>query len=98
MVVKIKKQKTQKCVIIRKLKFKNFKNCLKATQLDNEIKYLQKNKTDIDDINRIIKKCIKNKVQMMIKNAVNSFDRNICIWNEPRYQIFEKKKRLYVTI
>ena len=85
MVVKIKKQKTQKCVIIRKLKFKNFKNCLKATQLDNEIKYLQKNKTDIDDINKIIKKCIKNKVQMMIKKAVNSFDRNICIWNEPRY-------------
>ena len=29
---------TKKCVIIRELKFKNHKNCLKVTQLDNEIK------------------------------------------------------------
>ena len=26
----------------RKLKFENYKNCLEATQLDNEINYLQK--------------------------------------------------------
>ena len=26
----------------RKLKFENYKNCLEATQLDNEIKYLEK--------------------------------------------------------
>ena len=34
---------TKKCVIKRKLKFENYKNCLEATQLDNKIKYLEKN-------------------------------------------------------
>ena len=28
---------TKKCVIKRKLKFENYKNCLEATQLDNKI-------------------------------------------------------------
>ena len=34
--------KTKKCVIKRKLKFENFKNCLETTQLDNKINYLKK--------------------------------------------------------
>ena len=43
MVVKIKKLKTKKnCVIKRKLKFGNYKNCLEATQTDNKINYLKK--------------------------------------------------------
>ena len=42
MVVKIKKQKAQKTVIKRKLKFENYKNCLEATQLENKINHLQK--------------------------------------------------------
>ena len=29
---------TKSCIIKRKLKFENYKNCLKATQLDNKIK------------------------------------------------------------
>ena len=29
---------TKKCVIKRKLKFENYKNCLEATQLENKIK------------------------------------------------------------
>ena len=41
-VLKIKKHK--KCVIKRKLKFRN----LGTTQLDNRIKYLEKNKISID--------------------------------------------------
>ena len=32
----------------RKLKFQNYRNCLEATQLDNKIKYLEKNKINID--------------------------------------------------
>ena len=44
MVRKIKKQTTQKCVIKRKIKFGNYKKPLEATQLDNEIEYLEKNK------------------------------------------------------
>ena len=30
------------CVIKRKLKFKDYKNCLEATQLDNKVSYLEK--------------------------------------------------------
>ena len=46
---------TKKCVIKRKLKFENYKNCLEATQLDNKIKYLEKNKINIDSLKKIIK-------------------------------------------
>ena len=43
MVVKIKKQKTQKSVSLkRKLKFKDYENCLKETQLENKINQLEK--------------------------------------------------------
>ena len=41
---------TKKCVIKRKLKFENYKNCLEATQLENKINHLEKNKIDIDKI------------------------------------------------
>ena len=46
---------TQKCVIKGKIKFENYKNCLEATQLDNKIKYLEKNKISIN----ILKKSLK---------------------------------------
>ena len=47
-VVKIKKQKAQKSVTSKKiLKFESYKNCLEATQLDNRINYLEKNKINI---------------------------------------------------
>ena len=43
MVVNIKKQKVQKkCVIKRKLKLDDYKNCLEGTQLENKINYLKK--------------------------------------------------------
>ena len=49
--MKIKKGKvTKKCIIKRKLKFENCKNCLEATQLENNIKYLEKNKFDPDSL------------------------------------------------
>ena len=35
---------TRKCVIKRKPKFEDYKNCLEATQLENKINYLEKNK------------------------------------------------------
>ena len=57
MVVKIKKQKKKKKkgVMKRKLKSENYKNCLEATQLENKINYLEKNKIDIDCIKELIK-------------------------------------------
>ena len=45
-----KAKDTKMCVIKRKLKFENYKNCLGATQPNNKIKYLEKN----------IKKFIRN--------------------------------------
>ena len=39
-----KAKDTKRCVIQKELKFKNYKNCLKATQLENKIDYLEKNK------------------------------------------------------
>ena len=45
---------TKKCVIKRKLKFENYKNCLEATQLESKINYLEKNKIDIGSLKKII--------------------------------------------
>ena len=45
-----KAKSTKKCVIKRKLKFENYKNCLEATQLENKINYLEKKKIEIDSI------------------------------------------------
>ena len=60
-VVKIKKQKTQKKYVRRrKLKFKNYKNCLEAPQLENKTNHLEKNKIDIDNFKKDIKEFIKN--------------------------------------
>ena len=51
MVVKIKKSKdTENCVIKKKLKFENYKNCSDATQVDNKINYFEKNKINIDSL------------------------------------------------
>ena len=48
----------KKCVIKRKLMFENYKNCLKATELDNKMNYLEKNKINI--VSFVTKENIKN--------------------------------------
>ena len=48
------KDKT-KCVIKRKRKFQSKKNSLEATELENKINYLEKNKININSIKKIIK-------------------------------------------
>ena len=49
------------CVITKKRKFENVKNCLEATQLENKINYLEK-KIKLAQIvlKEIIKKLIKS--------------------------------------
>ena len=47
-----KSKGTRKCAIKRKLKFENYKNCLRATQLENKIKHLEKTKINIDSIKK----------------------------------------------
>ena len=45
-----KAKDTKKCVIKRKIKSKKHKCCLQATQLENKIKHLEKNKINIDSL------------------------------------------------
>ena len=40
------------CDIKRKLKFETYKHCLEATKLNNEIKYLEKNKINIHSLKK----------------------------------------------
>ena len=65
---------TKKCVIKRKLKFKNYKNCLEATQLENKINYLEKNKIDINSIKEFIK---NNKSILKIHQSFKSERHNV---------------------
>ena len=53
-----KAKSTKKCVIKRKLKFKDYKKYLKAYQIENKINYLEKKSIDADSVRNI---CIWNK-------------------------------------
>ena len=76
--MKIKKQKdTKKCVIKRKFKFENYKNCFETTQLDYKTNYLEKNKIDIDILKKDHKEFIKSnklilKTQQRFKSERNN--------------------------
>ena len=50
---------TKKCVIKRKLRFEDYKNCLEATQLENKINQLEKNKIHVDSLGANHKEFIK---------------------------------------
>ena len=45
----------KKCVIKKKIKFENHKNCLEATRPENKKKISGKNETDVDTHKNIIK-------------------------------------------
>ena len=56
----VKKAKSAKrCVIKGKFKFQDYKNCLEATQIENEINYLEENKADVDSLKEDQKQSIK---------------------------------------
>ena len=55
-----KAQSTKICAIKRKLEFENYKKCLEAVQIENEVNHLEKNKTDEDSLKEDQKKFIKN--------------------------------------
>ena len=63
--MKTKKEEAQKkCVIKRKPKSKNYKNCLEETKLKNKINYLE-NKINIVSIKENHKEFIKNKKSIL---------------------------------
>ena len=47
-----KAKSIKKCVIKRELKFKNYKNYLEATKLENKINHPEKNKINIDSLRK----------------------------------------------
>ena len=57
---------TEKFAIKRKLKFENFKHCFEATQLDNKIKYQEKNEINIDSLKINHKEFIRNNESIQI--------------------------------
>ena len=65
--MKTKKQKAQKSVI-KKCKFKNYKNCLQAAQIENKINHLEKNKIDVDSLKKDKKEFMKNN-KLMLKTS-----------------------------
>ena len=51
---------SKKCVIKREIKFENcLENCLEATQLENNINYLEQNKINLDSLKKDHKEFIK---------------------------------------
>ena len=48
------------CVIKRKLKLEEYKHCLEATQLENKINQLEKNKLNVNILRENHKEFIKN--------------------------------------
>ena len=49
-----KKNKRDKklCIIKKDLKFRDYKKCLKASPIENKIKYLEKRKIDVDGLKK----------------------------------------------
>ena len=55
---KVKDTKT--CVIKRNLKFQYYKNCLEVAQIEDKINHLEKNKINLDTLNKDHKEFIRN--------------------------------------
>ena len=73
-----KEKDTTKCVIKRKLKFENYKNCLEATQPDNKINYLEKNEINVYNLKKDHKKFIKsNKLLIKTQQRFKNEKRNV---------------------
>ena len=49
-MIKIKKKRQKMCVIKRKIKFEDYKNCLEAAQTEKKIKYLEQKKFSVDSL------------------------------------------------
>ena len=58
-----KAKDTNKCVVKRKFEYKDFKNCLKTTQLENEINHLEK-KTIMNSLKKIIKNSLRKLINI----------------------------------
>ena len=63
---------TKKCVIKRNLKFRDFKKCLKASEIEIQINYLEKKKNDVDCLKEDKKELLKNKLILKTEQRFKS--------------------------
>ena len=68
---------TKKCVIKRKLKFQDYKNCLKAAQIERKISYLRKKKINIDSLIEDQKEFVNNKIILRTQQRFESARHNV---------------------
>ena len=69
-----KAEGTKRCAIKRKLKFQDYKNCLEAAQIENQICHLEKNKIDVHSPKEFIK---DNKLILKIQQRFKSERHNV---------------------
>ena len=69
-----KVKSAKKCVIKRKLKFQDYKNCFEAAQTENKINHLEKYKMDVDSLKEFIK---NNKVILKTQQRFKSEKQNV---------------------
>ena len=78
--MKIKKEKcTKRCIIKRKPKFQDYKNCLEAAQIETNIKYLEKKIINVDSSKEDQKYFLKNN-KLILKTQQ--------IFKSERYDVF----------
>ena len=72
--MRVKKQKVQKnCFMKRKLKFKDYKNCLEEDKIENKINHLEEKETDVGSPKQfIINSKLISKTQQRFKSERNN--------------------------
>ena len=68
---------TKMCVIKRKLKFKDYKKCLKVSQIENKINYLEKKEIDADCLKEDNKEFVKKKVMLKTQQGFKNERHNV---------------------
>ena len=72
-----KAKETKKCVIKRKLKFQDYKNCLEAAQIERKLNYLRKKKIDVDSLIEDQKEFVNNKIILRTQQRFKSKTHNV---------------------
>ena len=67
----------KRCFIKRKLKFKDYKKCLKVSQIENKINYLEKKEIDVDCLKEDTKEFVKKKLMLKTQQGFKNGRHNI---------------------
>ena len=76
-MMKIKKQKEQKSVSKRKLKFQDYENRLETSQIENQTNYIRKKKTDVDSLVEDLKQFVNNEIRLRTQQRFKSERHNV---------------------